>query len=846
MSNYRYVSTIRTSAIALAIGAALLSTTAAIADDRQVAFDIPAESTAAALNDLATQANIHLLFPYEVAARTTAPAVRGTYSVDEALVQLLAGSGLEIASEKEGTISLKEFGSTAEPVTEVIVTGSHIRGGNPTSPIHTITRSDIDASGYSQIGDVMRSLPENFAGGQNPGVLGASGANINNLNVTNASTMNLRGLGSDATLVLVNGHRLSADSTFQGVDISGVPLSAVKRIEVVPDGASALYGSDAVAGVTNIILRRNYDGAEVSARFGMTTQGGGAEHTYSILGGHSGSKGYVLLNLEYSKQDAILASDRDFASGVGQDATLMQPQVRRSAFLSMGRDLTDTVSVSLDALMADRDTSYFMQFSNLYPGYSGYAYTPSYSVTGMLDWSWANDWKAHLTAGAAGSRNSTGIIYFGTDYPNYNTNDLQYVEVTGDGTLLTLPSGPLKVALGGGVRREGFQQSYPNSTSYLKPTRQIDYAYIEGQVPLVSPSTDRMGLEALELNLSARTEHYSDFGSTTNPRIGLRYVPFGDLTVRASWGKSFKAPSFFQMYEPYTVTLFQPALMGGTNDGTIAAQVYGGNVDLKPEKSTSWSSGAEYAPARLPGFSLSINLFNIDYTDRVVQPINPLTTALSNPQFAPFVDSDPSVETVEALITRASSTTNYSGLTYDPANVSAIAYDNYQNATAQTAHGVDLGYRQRFQLAGGALAAFANVTWLHLEQQTISTQPSVVLSGTVFNAPDFKARGGVTWTKDGLSASGIVNYLGDETDTGITPNGEIASWTTVDANMTCSFAGNSALAKGLKIAVSISNLFDRDPPYAASPALAYSGLAFDSTNASLIGRTISLTLTKGW
>ncbi|ESQ84207.1 hypothetical protein AEAC466_10710 [Asticcacaulis sp. AC466] len=846
MFNHYRLPTVRSSVVALVIGAALLSSGVAIADDRRIAFDIPAETTAAALNDLATQADIHLLFPYDAAARTSAPALKGTYSIDEALALVMAGAGLEIAEQKDGSISLRVTAGKDDAATEVIVTGSHIRGGNPTSPVHTVTRADIDASGYSQIGDVMRSLPENFAGGQNPGVLAASNSNIANMNITNASTMNLRGLGSDATLVLVNGHRLAADSSFQGADISVIPLSAVKRIEIVPDGASALYGSDAVAGVANIILRKTFNGAEVSARLGTTTQGGGAEQTYSLLAGRAGTTGYVMLNLEYAKQDAILAGDRAFASDVASDATLIQPQVRRSAFVSLGRDLTDTVSVSLDALVSDRDTTYLNHMYRDYPGYTGWAYTPAFSVTAMADVALSGGWKAHITGGVAGSRNSTGISSYGVDYPSYNTNHLEYIEATADGTLFSLPGGPLKVAVGGGVRTEGFQQNFRGSPSLLTPSRQVDYVYLEGQVPLIAPSSDRTGLHALELNLSARIEHYSDFGSTTNPRVGIRYVPFNDLTLRASWGQSFKAPSFLQMYQAVTLALYKPGILGGSNDGSIAMLVYGGNTDLKPETSTSWSLGADYAPARMPGLTLSLNLFNIDYTDRVVQPINPLTASLSNPQFEPFLKIDPATVTVETLVANAYSLDNYSGLTYDPNKVSVIIYDNYQNATAQTAHGVDLGYRQHFTLAGGALDAFANATWLHLEQQTIATQPKVILSGTIFNAPEFKARGGVTWQKGGLSLSGIVNYLGEETDTGVTPNHAIASWTTVDTHLAYNFAGRSGYARDLKLALSVSNLLDRDPPYAPSPALFYEGLAFDSTNASLIGRTVSLTLTKGW
>src|SRR3546814_1212331 len=89
-------------------------------------------------------------------------------------------------------------------------------------------------------------------------------------NLASTSTLNLRGLGPDATLTLINGHRIAYDGAFQGVDISAIPLAALDRLEIVADGASALYGSDAVGGVANIILRRDFDGIWSSARISGT------------------------------------------------------------------------------------------------------------------------------------------------------------------------------------------------------------------------------------------------------------------------------------------------------------------------------------------------------------------------------------------------------------------------------------------------------------------------------------------------------------------------------------------------------------------------------------------------
>ena len=134
----------------------------------------------------------------------------------------------------------------------IVVTGSRIRGAAVAGDVITLDQEAIIAAGQVDLGEAIRSLPQNFSGGQNPGI--GTGAGLINSNLNSASSANLRGLGPDATLTLLNGHRLPYDSAFGGVDISAIPLAALDRIEVLPDGASALYGSDAVAGVVNVIL----------------------------------------------------------------------------------------------------------------------------------------------------------------------------------------------------------------------------------------------------------------------------------------------------------------------------------------------------------------------------------------------------------------------------------------------------------------------------------------------------------------------------------------------------------------------------------------------------------------
>src|SRR3546814_5063944 len=120
-----------------------------------------------------------------------------------------------------------------------------------------ITQEDMRLAGHNDLGDVMRALPQNFSGGQNPGVLIGAGGVVANQNITGGSSLNLRGLGPDATLTLLNGARLAYDGFTQATDVAVIPVAAIDRMEVLLDGASALYGSDAVGGVDRKSTRLN-------------------------------------------------------------------------------------------------------------------------------------------------------------------------------------------------------------------------------------------------------------------------------------------------------------------------------------------------------------------------------------------------------------------------------------------------------------------------------------------------------------------------------------------------------------------------------------------------------------
>lgn len=183
----------------------------------------------------------------------------------------------------------------------IVVTGSHIRRVDleTSNPVIAVTAQQIQATGKLTLGAVIDQLPVITGGVQNP--------RINNGGGGGSTLVGLRGLGASRTLVLVDGQRVVSS------DLNSIPSAAVERIEVLTDGASAVYGSDAIGGVINIILKSNYQGAQFSANYGISDHDDGARQGASFVFGQTSDKGSILAGVEYNKFDSILQSARKFS-----------------------------------------------------------------------------------------------------------------------------------------------------------------------------------------------------------------------------------------------------------------------------------------------------------------------------------------------------------------------------------------------------------------------------------------------------------------------------------------------------------------------------------------------------
>ena len=332
----------------LLLSLACTTALAAQAGNASGPINVPPGDLAAALNTLARQSDTQLVYRAdELKGRRTA-GVQGAASTDQALQQLLHGSGFDARRDQAtGAVLVAradvaprrpaapapaaqdlDAGSPAaaqeEEVTEieaVQVTGSRIPRAQieGPAPISVITAEEIRANGFTSVPDILRGMTQNS--GETQSQQSASGADFS----PGAQQVDLRGLGPNHTLVLVNGRRIADfPMPFKGrsnfTDISGIPIGMIERVEVLTGSASAIYGSDAISGVVNFILKKSVDGVLVDMRIGTTSDGGGESFNGTFVDGFERGRFSGLFGVELQSQTPLWAYERSI-----QDSTLDAP-----------------------------------------------------------------------------------------------------------------------------------------------------------------------------------------------------------------------------------------------------------------------------------------------------------------------------------------------------------------------------------------------------------------------------------------------------------------------------------------------------------------------------------------
>ena len=339
---------------------ALVLVLSAQAADGKRAYDVPATTADRALKRFSEISGRETLFAAEVVRGVRTTAVKGEFTPQEALDRILRGTGLvAVQDEKTGAMAVKRDsvpnGSRAAPTIEsgvrpdpsdkvekgvlvieaVQVTGSRIRGllaGATAQPVLTLSNADIERSGAQSIGDVFRYIPQvsafatgqaNTQNGRNALINVQTGGTTFLPGTTQLTataglvTATIRGAPAGATLLLIDGKRAPKNNQSRsgdGFDLNGIPLAAVERIEVLLDGASSIYGADAMGGVINVILKKSYRGSEVRIGYENTFDSDVGVRTASLSQGFSAGKLRGLITASWEKSNEMMLRDRDFAA----------------------------------------------------------------------------------------------------------------------------------------------------------------------------------------------------------------------------------------------------------------------------------------------------------------------------------------------------------------------------------------------------------------------------------------------------------------------------------------------------------------------------------------------------
>lgn len=846
---------------------------------QQRSFNIPAGSLKAALDSYGRQSGRPIVYKADEVRAVRSPGYRGSASSDQALAAILADTGFTARSGASSSVAIVRVGngsgSAADPATssgddgadnaqegagndtEIVVTGTHLRGATPVgSPESTYSEEDIRRSGASTVQDFVRKLPQNFGGGASEYASALSSPrNGGGTNVGFGSGINLRGLGNGSTLVLLNGQRLAPGGMGDFVDISTLPIAAIKEISVVPDGASAIYGADAVGGVVNFILRDDLEGGESRVRYGAVTSGGLKEFQASQTVGHRWDSGNIMLAGDWFTRSRLDARDRGYANALAQRPTDLIPKEDRFSILaSANLRPSDTVKLSAVAYYNDRHVDNQLFNAASAQDYRARVENEQFGGTATVEVELPADWRLVLTGTAARTSTSRNNEFSAGTFSPASRNTLEYLSIqnsaqaTVDGTLFTLGGNRVKAAIGVEYRREkldryrtGFDAA-ANAPLFLRRT--VKSAYAEVMVPLLSPANQSGLGERFEVTAAVRHEEYSDFGSTTNPKIGLLYTPIHGLDFRGTFGTSFRAPylALFDNSIAYGL-LYDTVNPANPADTILLALISGGaRPGLGPERATSWTAGADLKPAFAPGFKLSATWFDVRYKDRI--------EARSGIDLSdPLLQSRISIPADPAILDAIRAAPQYFALSASPLSAAEVTLDGrYLNSSRTHVQGIDVGIEQAFGRAGNRLILSANASYLfRFDSAGASDSPAVSIVDTIFNPVDLKARAGLSWERRALSAAAFVNYTDSYRDNQLQSSTKVESWTTVDLSVSLDLGqalGRSPVLDGLSASISVVNAFDQAPPRIVDRSAVFANPGYDTENANPLGRFISFTLAK--
>ncbi len=595
----------------------------------------------------------------------------------------------------------------------VVVVGtrrSDVTALESTAPVDVISAEKLQQTGAQDLSGALTALSPSFSFPQSP--QGAFAGSI-------AQGASLRGLASDQVLVLVNGKRrhTSANLTRQGlvngrgtapVDLSLIPLSAIQRVEILRDGAAAQYGSDAIAGVINIVLKEDDHGGSVGYRFGGYDKGDGIQRKLSGWKGFAlPNDGFITASFDAGSQDPASDTNPDNRLFYSTSTSINTPREQNDAnrtwrwgsgnvsdnynfLLNSEIGIVDGLTAYGFASYSHKNTdaeSFFDPERTLRLNYGPDAVQRYPNGRVPITRYTLEDYA--FTSGLRYENEAIGTFDLAANYGNNSVDSTDRNAInpswgaaspskiyTGkreaEQTNLTLdwvrdfPTDwlfkPLTLSAGLAWRKEEFALSKGEaagwrngplfgttySTAPIAGALRRTPGYYSGITQVDETSLDRRVLgayidaeaqltEKFQTGLAARTEHYDDFGDTTNGKLSLRYDFTPEIAARATASTGYRAPSLVQNgYSSFSVQVVQAgASFTEVQQRTLRADspeaaALGGKA-LKPEESTNYSLGLVWRP--LPNASVSVDAYRIDIENRITLS-DQLPAAIVGPIFA--------------------------------------------------------------------------------------------------------------------------------------------------------------------------------------------------------------------
>lgn len=823
----------------------------------------------------------------------------------------------------------------------VEVTGSNIKRTDmeTASPITVITREDMVRSGASTLGDVITKLTVVQGG--------LSGVEFSGF-TPGAATISLRGLGGGATLVLINGRRIApyGITGFQEVltSVNSIPVSAIDRIDILKDGASAIYGSEAIAGVVNIILRGDFTGLEAQVQHGFNENGALGVTRFNVSGGVGdiAADRYNIFGIyEHLSQDHATVSQNRFYPSRNFNPVGI-PVDGRSSYSYPGNLLTNVISTLpgttcdakhqrvvggvtrcvLDVFEyntmtpgAERDSVFTrgnVQFSSNLTGFfevgvgkSKYSYQQdpqfyyndpnaqtlvmdgaAYGIAGPVDVLYrAGDLgprkykvKSDETRVLAGLKGTLGGWDFdtavgamqnkvkidqygsilsaemdaalanGTYVPGMQNSAAVLAQIspvlTRSGksnttfadarastelSSLVLPGGAVGFAAGVEARRERQKDDYDDrfvngevfgfgSLGDIDETRTVKSAYGEFNLPL---------LRSLEAQLALRHDRYSVGGTSTTPKVGLKWTALSNLVLRGTYARGFRVANARESSPSVNVGFANgvqdpvrcPVIDPLNPDCSLSIQAnIKGSRSLEPEKSKSYTLGLVFEPAK--DVSVSVDFWRIDRTNEIAS--TDIDFLLANQaSFEQFIRRDAS------------------------GSITGVDLP-YVNLAGTSVRGVDVDFRGKSNLGeAGKLSYGAAATYFqHFYVQPAPDAPIEDYNGT-WQQPRLRmsARVGLEtgpWTTE-LSANFVGHYLNKPTPSGVcsAPTAlsqfcDVKAWTTLGL-----YVGYKGF-KNTELSFMVDNLGDEKPPFDYRAGVNSQTRPWSTTYHNGLGRTYTL------